>query len=33
MANPSASRSGALVIDPRANMATLVADMLRVLLA
>ena len=31
MANPSASRSGALVIDPRANMATLVADMLRVL--
>ena len=31
MANPSASRSGALVIGPRANMATLVADMLRVL--
>lgn len=31
MANPSAFRSGALVIDPRAHMATLVADMLRVL--
>jgi two-component system chemotaxis response regulator CheY len=31
MANPSPARSGALIIDPRPNMATLVADMLRAL--